>query len=143
MTNLPVKTISVVASGTDSTATRDDVRAMHMGKDMPDIGVHWLVGTEGRMYPGLQEGEVGMEGKGVITVAYIGKVRGTRTDDQNAGLAYKIAELQVRYPKADVTGTTVPTPAEPVPMAEPTVPEPPVFTPTVEPVVAPEVTKDV
>ena len=144
MTNVPIKTISVGCTGTpeDQPVTRDDVVALHKAEGSDDIDVHWLITPGGMMIPGLQEGQVGAAGAGVVSVVYIGgadkngKAKDTRTDDQKAALACKTDELLVRYPDAVIEGMVVdaktPTPVPVAPIA-------PVIAPVITPVDEPPV----
>ncbi|MGN1172971.1 MAG: N-acetylmuramoyl-L-alanine amidase [Muribaculaceae bacterium] len=92
------------------------IRDYHMKvKGWKDIGYHYVVGLDGKVYPGRSEEEVGAHCSGrngsSIGVAYVGGVeadgktpKDTRTEAQKKSLKRLLQDLLKKYPGARVYG---------------------------------------
>jgi N-acetylmuramoyl-L-alanine amidase len=96
------------------------IKASHLARGFSDIGYHWVVGLNGEIRKGRDEGIAGAHCTGhntrSIGICYVGgcpprSVNGwrdigkdTRTPAQKAALIKLIREVKARYPNASVHG---------------------------------------
>lgn len=98
----------------------EQVRKMHLSRGFSDIGYHWYIGRDGRIYKGRDEAKIGAHTTGQnahsIGVCYCGgcpprsvkdwnsKGKDTRTPEQRAAIIKLCKELKSRYPSATLHG---------------------------------------
>jgi len=93
----------------------DEIRAMHLRKGWKDVGYHYVITRDGRVWEGRPEELVGAHCQGhnfkSIGVAYVGGVdehgsmaKDTRTKAQRKSIGELLAWLHERYPKASLHG---------------------------------------
>lgn len=96
------------------------IREMHLSRGFSDIGYHWYIGRNGKIYKGRDESKIGAHTTGYnshsIGVCYCGgcpprtvkdwerKGKDTRTPAQRAAIIKLCKELKGRYPSATIHG---------------------------------------
>lgn len=109
---------SATPEGEDFTV--EQIRKMHLSRGFSDIGYHWYIGRDGKIYKGRDESKVGAHTTGQnahsIGVCYCGgcpprsvkdwdrKGKDTRTPAQRASIVKLCKELKGRYPAATLHG---------------------------------------
>lgn len=109
---------SATPEGEDFTVQQ--IRQMHLSRGFSDIGYHWYIGRDGKIYKGRDESKIGAHTTGQnahsIGVCYCGgcpprsvkdwerKGKDTRTPAQRASLIKLCKELKSRYPLASLHG---------------------------------------
>lgn len=91
-----------------------DIRRWHKQRGFNDIGYHWVVDLEGKVWPGRAERLMGAHAVGAnrhsIGVVYVGgvdarqKPKDTRTPEQKTALRHILIALKARYPGAEILG---------------------------------------
>ncbi len=95
--------------------TVDDIRAWHKQRGWSDIGYHYVVARDGRVFAGRPIGQIGahVEGHntGTIGISYIGGLtrdgltaKDTRTAAQRSSLLWLTRQLVDKFPVIKVTG---------------------------------------
>lgn len=100
--------------------TVEQIRTIHIAQEYSDIGYHYLIGRDGKIYSGRHEYKIGAHCKGhnsdSIGVSYVGgcpprtekdwnrKSKDTRTPAQKAALVGLLRDLRGRYPQARIYG---------------------------------------
>lgn len=98
----------------------EQIRKMHLSRGFSDIGYHWYIGRDGKIYKGRDESKIGAHTTGQnahsIGVCYCGgcpprsvkdwerKGKDTRTPAQRAAIIKLCKELKGRYPSATLHG---------------------------------------
>ena len=98
----------------------EQIQQMHLSRGFSDIGYHWYIGRDGKIYKGRDESKIGAHTTGQnahsIGVCYCGgcpprsvkdwqhKGKDTRTPAQQASLIKLCKELKGRYPLATLHG---------------------------------------
>lgn len=98
----------------------ESIRQIHLNRGFTDIGYHWYIGRDGKIYKGRDESKVGAHTTGYnshsIGVCYCGgcpprsvkdwdrKWKDTRTPAQRAAIIKLCKELKGRYPGATLHG---------------------------------------
>ena len=98
----------------------ESIRQIHLKRGFTDIGYHWYIGRDGKIYKGRDESKVGAHTTGQnahsIGVCYCGgcpprsvkdwdrKYKDTRTPAQRAAIIKLCKELKGRYPGATLHG---------------------------------------
>lgn len=98
----------------------EQIRHSHLSRGFSDIGYHWYIGRDGKIYKGRDESKIGAHTTGQnahsIGVCYCGgcpprsvkdwqhKGKDTRTPAQRASLVKLCKELKGRYPSATLHG---------------------------------------
>lgn len=98
----------------------EQIRQIHLNRGFSDIGYHWYIGRDGKIYKGRDESKIGAHTTGQnahsIGVCYCGgcpprsvkdwehKFKDTRTPAQRAAIIKLCKELKGRYPSATLHG---------------------------------------
>lgn len=98
----------------------EQIRKMHLNRGFSDIGYHWYIGRDGKIYKGRDEAKIGAHTTGQNTnsigVCYCGgcpprsvkdwerKGKDTRTPAQRVAIIKLCKELKGRYPSATLHG---------------------------------------
>ena len=106
--------IHCTASKVSNDLTVEDIRRMHKKQGWSDIGYHYVVTLDGRVYAGRDVDLIGAHVSGhnahSIGIVYVGgldeqgKPKDTRNDLQKAALLSLMVDLRKYYPKAKISG---------------------------------------
>ena len=94
--------------------TVETIRKWHKAKGWQDIGYHYVIGLDGKIFKGRPEEQVGAHCIGhnanSIGICYIGglnkdkKPKDTRTEAQKTAIRALCMDLKIKYPAASIHG---------------------------------------